>query len=87
MNTILLVEDDENNQLVIQDLFEIEHIDAHLQVVEDAETALKEAREVQPILILMDVRLPGMTGLEATKRLKEDPMTCQIPVWAITDIS
>ncbi len=48
------------------------------------EEALCLAVEMKPILILMDIRLPGMDGLEAARGLKADPRTKDIPIWTIT---
>jgi len=50
----------------------------------DAETGLTLARAEQPQLILMDVQLPGMDGLAATRLLKKDPATAAIPIIALT---
>jgi two-component system cell cycle response regulator DivK len=50
----------------------------------DAESGLTMARKDRPDLILMDVQLPGMDGLEATALLKQDPATKAIPVIALT---
>jgi two-component system cell cycle response regulator DivK len=50
----------------------------------DAETGLTLARDHRPDLILMDIQLPGMDGLEATVLLKKDPETAGIPVLALT---
>jgi two-component system cell cycle response regulator DivK len=50
----------------------------------DAETGLTRARTEHPDLILMDIQLPGMDGLEATALLKNDPGTAGIPVIAVT---
>jgi two-component system cell cycle response regulator DivK len=50
----------------------------------DAETGLTMARAEQPQLILMDVQLPGMDGLAATRILKKDPLTAPIPIIALT---
>lgn len=51
-----------------------------------AEAGLKLARESQPNLILMDIQLPGIDGLEATRRLKADETTRHIPVLALTAV-
>ncbi len=79
---ILIVEDNPMNLELATDLLE-----AAGYVVIQAETAeagIKLARDEFPDLILMDVGLPGMDGLEATGVLKQDPTTKDIPVIAIT---
>jgi two-component system, cell cycle response regulator DivK len=53
----------------------------------DAETGLTIARDAQPELILMDIQLPGMDGLEATALLKSDSATRAIPVIALTALA
>ena len=53
----------------------------------DAETGLMLAREQQPGLILMDIQLSGMDGLEATKLLKQSDATQGIPVIALTALA
>jgi two-component system cell cycle response regulator DivK len=50
----------------------------------DAETGLMLARAEKPDLILMDIQLPGMDGLAATRLLKMDPITAAIPIIALT---
>src|SRR5215475_11886731 len=50
----------------------------------DGIEALELARRIQPEIVLMDLRMPGMDGWEATRRLKRDPKTCHIPVVALT---
>jgi two-component system, cell cycle response regulator DivK len=50
----------------------------------DAEAGLAVARAERPDLILMDIQLPGMDGLAATRLLKSDPATAAIPVIALT---
>ncbi len=72
------------NRDVIEDIFEFDEIDAELITVGSGEEALEAARTFQPVLILMDIGLPGIDGLEATNRIKADPVTQQIEVWAIT---
>ena len=84
MTTILLVEDKLDNQLVIEDIFEFDDLGAELVVVGDAEEALRRLPDLRPALILMDIGLPGMSGLEATRRIRTDPTFADIPVWALT---
>ena len=84
MNTILLIEDNVNNAALLEDIFELDDIPARLVSVETGEEALNRAVELQPVLILMDLRLPGIDGLETTQILKHAPMTRDIPVWAIS---
>ena len=55
-----------------------------VRTVVDAETGMKLARTSLPDLILMDIMLPGMTGLAATTLLKSDPATAAIPIIALT---
>ncbi len=87
MNTVLLVEDNDNNANIIEDMFAFDDIPATLVTVVSGEDALRSAAEVQPALILMDLRLPGLDGLETTQLLKGNPLTKDIPVWAITAYS
>ena len=84
MNKILLVEDNPLNRDVIKDIFEFDEIDAELLTVESGEAAVEAVPAQRPVLVLMDIRLPGMDGLETTKRIKQDPLTAEIEVWAIT---
>jgi CheY-like chemotaxis protein len=79
---ILVVEDDAANReyataVLTSEGFEIE-------AVESAEQALGLIRRRTPDLILMDIQLPGMDGLELTRRLKADPVTEPIPIVAMT---
>ena len=84
MPTILLVEDNANNASLLEDVFSYDDIPARLAYVASGEEALRLAVSVQPVLILMDLRLPGIDGLETTEILKRNPLTKDIPVWAIT---
>ncbi|MBD8095420.1 response regulator [Pseudomonas fluorescens] len=82
MADILIVEDNEANMRLARLLL----VNAGYSVLwaADAETGLTLAREQQPALILMDIQLPGMDGLAATRLLKQDPHTAHIPVIALT---
>lgn len=79
---ILVVEDNPANmKLVSMVLAKGGH---HVLQAEDAESGVALAADEQPDLILMDILLPGMDGLEATRRLKTDPLTARIRVVALT---
>jgi two-component system, cell cycle response regulator DivK len=84
MLTIMLVEDNANNIALIEDIFAFDNVDAKLVVVASGEETLRAAIASPPALILMDLRLPGIDGLETTQILKRNPLTENIPVWAIT---
>ena len=79
---ILLVEDNDNNRLLIRDVLQASGY--RLVEAENAEDGLRMAAEQQPALILMDIQLPGMNGIEALQRLRADPATRAIPVIAVT---
>jgi two-component system cell cycle response regulator DivK len=79
---ILVVEDNELNMKLLNDVLE-----AHGYMVKSTSqgaVAIEWAREHRPDLILMDIQLPDMSGLDATRRLKADPATRDIPVIAVT---
>lgn len=79
---VLLIEDNSMNMELATDLLET----AGFQVfkAERAEIGIAIALAEQPDIILMDIALPGMDGLEATRRLKQDARTAQIPIVAVT---
>ena len=79
---ILIVEDNEKNLKLVRDLLQV----SGYQTLESetAEDGILIARESQPALILMDIQLPGMSGIEALKVLRADPITQKIPVMAVT---
>ena len=79
---ILIVEDNELNMRLLNDVLE-----AHgYKIVKTGtgEGAIDLARRERPDVILMDIQLPDISGLEATRRLKEDLATRDIPVIAVT---
>jgi CheY-like chemotaxis protein len=79
---ILVIEDHAVNRELLSSLFE-----AHGYTVLQAATAaagIDLARSTSPCLILMDISLPEMSGLDATRMLKADPATAAIPVVAVT---
>src|SRR5678815_5113816 len=85
MPTILIVEDNPTDMKL--STFVLESADYTVITATDAEIGLTLARESHPDLILMDIQLPGMDGLEATALLKADPMTRAIPVVALTALA
>jgi len=79
---ILIVEDNEKNLKLVRDLLQVSGYRTLESVT--AEDGILIARESQPALILMDIQLPGMSGIEALKVLRADPITEKIPVIAVT---
>ena len=80
--TILIVEDNELNMKLFNDLLEAHGYDV-IQT-RDGLSALDLARQHKPDLILMDIQLPEVSGIEVTKWLKEDDELRHIPVIAVT---
>lgn len=79
---ILVVEDNERNRKLVRTILEFRGY----EVVEcdDGEPSLALAKQHQPVLVLMDIQLPKMNGVEALLRLRADPATKDIPVMAVT---
>ncbi len=80
--TVLVVEDNELNMKLFHDLLETHGY--NIIQTKDGMDALRLAREHRPDLILMDIQLPGVSGLEVTKWIKEDDNLKSIPVIAVT---
>ncbi len=79
---ILVAEDNPLNMELVKDLLEL---DGHtVEAAVDGLTAIELARRLHPDVVLMDVQLPKLDGLEATRRLQADPATREIPVIALT---
>ena len=79
---ILIVEDDRISQKMVRDALQAGGYET--EEAESGEAALEKVAERTPDLILMDIRLPGIDGLETARRLKADPQTAAIPVVAVT---
>ena len=85
MATILIIEDNAANMKLAR--FLLESAGHSVLSATNAEAGLTLARRGQPDLILMDIQLPGMDGLEATALLKQDPTTRAVPVIALTALA
>ena len=85
MPRVLIVEDNAINMSL--STFLVESAGYVVIPAADAETGIKIAREQVPDLILMDIQLPGMDGLEAIGLLKKDPCTRAIPIIALTALA
>jgi CheY-like chemotaxis protein len=79
---ILIVDDNATNLKLARVLLRSEGYD--VRIASDAEGALAVLADFRPALILMDIQLPGMDGLELTRRLKADPKTRGIAILALT---
>ena len=79
---ILLVEDNEKNRKLALDV--LVHQGYRVADAESAEEGLRLVREEAPSLVLMDIHLPGMNGIDALRLLRADPSTSGIPVMAVT---
>lgn len=79
---ILVVEDNPMNLELVRDILAAEGYD----VIEaaDGPTGVAVARVEHPALILMDLQLPGLDGLEATRRIRADPALRGVPILAVT---
>lgn len=82
MATILLVEDNEFNRDMLSR--RLARKGFSILIAEDGSRGIKMTREKMPDLILMDVSLPDIDGLEITRQLKADPQTRRIPIIVIT---
>ena len=79
---ILVVEDNERNLKLLRDVLEYAGYD--VRVARTAEDGITVAVKEPPDLVLMDLQLPGIDGMEALRRLRENPRTADIPVVAVT---
>ena len=81
--TLLYVEDNPANLKLVQEIVKL-HLEVELLSATDGLTGVAMAREYRPAVILMDMNLPGISGREAQRRLKKDPVTASIPVIALS---
>ena len=82
MSLILIVEDNEKNLKLVRDVLQVKGFST--LEAGTAEDGITLAREHKPDLILMDIHLPGISGIEALKVLRAEAATAAIPVIAVT---
>ena len=82
MSVILIVEDNDKNMKLVRDVLQVDGY-ATLEAV-TGEDGVALAQERKPDLILMDIQLPGINGIEALRVLRADPATASIPIIAVT---
>jgi two-component system, cell cycle response regulator DivK len=85
MARVLVIEDNVSNMKLAT--FLLESAGHTVLAASDAEAGIATAKVELPDLVLMDVQLPGMDGLQATALLKADAATCAIPVIALTALA
>jgi two-component system cell cycle response regulator DivK len=85
MSKVLIIEDNPTNMTLA--IFLLQSAGHKVLSATDAEAGLTLARDEHPDLILMDIQLPGMDGLQATGLLKRDEATRSIPVIALTALA
>jgi len=85
VKTILYVEDNEFNRKIVRQLL----VRTSYRLIEagDGEAGVTTAREAVPDLIIMDIQLPKLSGLDATRQLQADPATARIPIIVITSFA
>jgi len=80
--TVLVVDDDEDNVRILS--LSLLRCDYEVRIARDGSTALTSVRQQRPDVILLDVMMPGMDGMQVLDRLKLDPKTASIPVVMVT---
>jgi CheY-like chemotaxis protein len=85
MAKVLIVEDDQLMSRMYQKIFTFEHYEVEL--AENGQEGLEKAKSFRPTLILLDVMMPIMNGLETLDKLKSDPETKTIPVIMLTNLA
>jgi two-component system, cell cycle response regulator DivK len=83
--TVLYVEDNEFNRKIVRQLLTVTTY--RLLEATDGEEGVALAFEAQPDLILMDIQLPKLSGLDATRKIRHDPRTAHIPIIVVTSFA
>lgn len=82
---ILAVEDHDDSLLLMS--YALESLGCRFICQKDSTTTLLVAKDYQPDLILLDILLPNMNGIDVISYLKQEPLTCDIPVVAVTALA
>jgi CheY-like chemotaxis protein len=82
---ILAVDDDEDNLVLLSEV--LKHLSCSFITATQGQTALHLAQDCQPDLILLDVMLPDLNGIEVVQRFRQNPQTTNIPVVAVTALA
>ena len=82
MSLVLIIEDNEKNMKLVRDILQAKGYKTVEAVT--GEEGVKLAKEKKPDLVLIDIQLPGMSGIEAFKQIRADARTARIPVIALT---
>jgi two-component system cell cycle response regulator DivK len=85
MKTILYVEDNEYNRKIVRQL--LAKTSYRLKEANDGEEGVASALASPPDLVLMDIQLPKLSGLDATRRLRADPRTASVPIIVVTSFA
>ena len=83
--TILYVEDNEMNRKIVRQL--LKKTSYNLVEAHDGEAGVAKALEIKPDLVLMDVQLPKLSGIDATRQLRAAPETAATPILVITSFA
>lgn len=82
---ILIIEDEKDLAKIYAESFQLDGFD--VRVAFDGKDGLKQALEFHPDIVLLDIMLPVMSGLEVLKTLKSDPLTKNVPIILLTNLS
>lgn len=85
ISKILIVEDDPFLLKMYQKKFQVEGFE--VEVAEDGVAGLEKMASFAPDLVLMDIMMPKLNGLEAIQKAKADPTTAKIPILVLTNLS
>ena len=83
---VLVVEDEPQNQELLRAVVE-DLLGGRARVCDDGEVCLRLAHERKPALVLLDLMLPGMSGWDVARRLRQDPATASVPIIAVSALS